>query len=71
MDNTIEGTENKGLEGAGGIIGLSLHGPALVRWLLCRPVIAQYVQQVQNYMGEKQDGEVSFYIAAKSAAAKR
>ena len=42
IDNALEATENKDLKGSGGIIGLTLKGPALARWFLARPVTARY-----------------------------
>ena len=42
MDFALESTENRALKGIGGIIGLTLRGPALGRWFLSRPVTAKY-----------------------------
>lgn len=42
LDYTLETTANKDLKGTGGIIGLTMRGPALVRWFLTRPVTAAY-----------------------------
>ena len=42
LDYTLESTENKSLKGSGGIIGLTLKGPALARWFLSRPITAKY-----------------------------
>ena len=42
MDYALESTENRALKGIGGIIGLTLRGPALARWFLSRPVTAKY-----------------------------
>ena len=42
IDYALETTQNKALKGSGGIIGLTLKGPALARWFFVRPITAQY-----------------------------
>ena len=48
MDYTIEATENNALKGAGGIIGLTLRGQALVRLFLSIPITAQYSRSEEH-----------------------
>ena len=42
IDYALETTQNKALKGSGGLIGLTLKGPALARWFFARPITAQY-----------------------------
>ena len=67
MDYTIEATENKTLKGSGGIIGLTLRGPALLRWFLSRPVTAQYSEQVRQNVGGCGDKDPSYHMGPKHA----
>jgi len=58
------------LKGSGGIIGLTLRGPALLRWFLSRPVTAQYSDTVQNLAGGGAGGgdrDPSYYMGPKQA----
>ena len=41
-DYTLETTENKELNGTGGITGLTLKDAALACWFISRPVTARY-----------------------------
>ena len=75
MDYTLEATENKSLKGTGGIIGLTLRGPALARWFLARPVTAQYSMKFQEairFMGQKSKNKQPHqHHAVGNAAQKR
>ena len=42
LDYTVEVTQNKALNGSGGIIGLTLRENALARWFLARPLSSTY-----------------------------
>lgn len=57
LDYTIEATENKALKGSGGIIGLTLRGPALVRWFMARPVTSQYAFKYKGKVLSPKDRE--------------
>ena len=65
MDYTIEATENKTLKGSGGIIGLILKGPALLRWFLSRPVTAQYSEQVPQNVAGCRDKDPLYHMSPK------
>lgn len=51
LDYTLETTANKDLKAAGGIIGLTMKGPALYRWCLAHPVTALYAAQFHAFIG--------------------
>lgn len=67
MDYTVEATENKTLKESGGIIGLTLRGPALLRWFLSRPVTAQYSEQVRQNVACCGGKDPSYYMGPKQA----
>ena len=50
IDYTLETMENKTLKGSGGVIGLTLRGPALAPWFLSRPVTALYSETYHAQM---------------------
>ncbi|CAC5403807.1 unnamed protein product [Mytilus coruscus] len=55
MDYTIETTENKDLKGNGGIIGLTMKGPALTRWFMARPLTSQYSIRFRDVISQSGD----------------
>ena len=59
LDYTLEATENKALKGKGGIIGLTLKGPALTRWFLARPVTAEYSTNFKETLDQNQTSPAS------------
>ena len=74
MDYTLETTENKALKGTGGIIGLTLKGPALARWFFARPVTAQYSTRFQDGIcnaGQKKKDTQAQYHAGGTTDQKR
>ena len=71
MDYAIETTENKALKGQGGIIGLTLKGPALVRWFLARPITAKYAEIIENDHDNVEQNPPKLHKDAGKAATKR
>ena len=70
-DYVLETTENKALKGAGGVIGLTLRGPALLRWFLARPVTAQYSTDFQAYLGHQETRSEQHHHSSSNSAVKR
>ena len=68
IDNALEATENKDLKGSGGIIGLTLKGPALARWFLARPVTARYSATFRQsiHASRKEDTSESHHCTRNS-----
>ena len=71
MDYTIEATENKALKGAGGIIGLTLKGQALVRLFLSIPITAQYSEQMRKNISKSDETGQQRLPGRSTAATKR
>ena len=68
IDYALEATENKDLKGSGGIIGLTLKGPALARWFLARPVTARYSATFRQsiHASRKEDTSESHHCTRNS-----
>ena len=73
IDYAIEATENKTLKGSGGIIGLTLRGPALARWFLARPVTARYSAEFSDSICKtaKDDTKKSQHHGTRTCEVKR
>ncbi len=71
LDYTIEATENKALKGTGGIIGLTLRGPALVRWFLARPITAQYAMKFRENVSTTEKPECREHRVSETSADRR
>lgn len=66
MDYTLEATENKELKGNGGIIGLTLKGPALERWFLSRPITAKYAATFKIQMSASSHPVKTHHLSTKA-----